>query len=89
MHNPRLQEKKTAPHHLLYDNYLRKDEEAFTIPLCDWHHKLITKTAFIKTMDKIFDDAWASYRQYITERDESRKKTQEELQKRASPKVET
>ena len=64
-------DREATPHHLIYNEYLYSDDVAFVLPFCEWHHKLITKTAFLKTMESIFDTNWANYKGYLKQKKES------------------
>ena len=57
-----------TPHHLIYNKYLNPDDVSFVIQVCEWHHKLITKTAFVKTMESIFDTNWAKYKDFLKQK---------------------
>jgi hypothetical protein len=54
-----------TPHHLIYKGWLNDDDPEFTMEVCEWYHKVITKTAFIKTMNSLFDTNWANYKEYL------------------------
>jgi len=65
--------RKATPHHMLYTDYLKAGEKDAVLYLCDWHHKLITKTSFLKTMEMMFEDTWHNYRRYLEERNAAKK----------------
>ena len=65
--------RKATSHHMLYTDYLRAGEKDAVLYLCEWHHKLITKTSFLKTMEMMFEDTWHNYRRYLEERNAAKK----------------
>ncbi len=50
---------------MIYKGWLNDDDPEFVMEVCEWHHKVITKTAFIKTMSSLFDTNWANYKEYL------------------------
>ena len=61
--------KPAQPHHLMYKKYLNPDDKDYVIHVCDWHHKVITKTAFMRTMNFMFEDRWAQYKAYLKKKE--------------------
>jgi hypothetical protein len=51
-------------HHLIYANK-KNNTKAWGFYLCPPHHKLVTKTAFMKTMEFVFEDRWREYKEYL------------------------
>ncbi len=58
------------PHHFIYEDE-KTNTPAYVIHLCSPHHKLVTKTAFVKTMEMIFDDHWRGYKDYLRQQKSS------------------
>jgi hypothetical protein len=58
------------PHHLIYKNEKTRTKD-YVIFLCPPHHKLVTKTAFLKTMDMLFEDHWREYKDFIRQQKSS------------------